>query len=321
MPRAAPALEGVEQHGRGLLEGRRLLHPHPRLGDHAEDPLGADQQPVRARARAGAGQAPALPRAGGRERTDRLDEVVDVRVQRGEVAAGAGGDPAAQRRVLERLRVVAQGQAVLAQPGLELRPGGAGLDAGGARDRVHLEHAVQRLEVDAHGGVLGHAGLHAAHHAGAAAEGDRRGARVGAPGQQLLELALVARVGHHVGRVVEAAAKGAHHVAVGAAVAVQGALVGIAAADAGQRRRRRQPRRAQLEVLEARRALHLGRPEAEMLARGTTGLNDLVVGRLLVLVAPAPELPAAFGHGRATLLGWDVSKSSRASCRIWAGSS
>ena len=100
----------------------RVLHAHPGLGDHAEDALGADQHPVRARAGARAGQPPALPDAARRERPHRLDEVVDVRVERGEVAAGAGGDPAAERRVLERLRVVAQRQPVLAQLLLERRP-------------------------------------------------------------------------------------------------------------------------------------------------------------------------------------------------------
>ena len=72
----------------------------------------------------------------------RLDEVVDVRVERREVAAGARGDPAAERRELEGLREVAQRQAVLGELLLEARAGRAGLDARGARDRVDLEHAV-----------------------------------------------------------------------------------------------------------------------------------------------------------------------------------
>ena len=103
------------------LKRGRLLHAHPGLGDHAEDPLGADQHPVGARPGAGARQAAALPDAARRDRAHRLDEVVDVGVQRGEVAAGAGGDPAAERRVLERLRVVAQRQPVRLQLLLELR--------------------------------------------------------------------------------------------------------------------------------------------------------------------------------------------------------
>ncbi len=113
--------------GRRLV-GRAVLQAHPRLRDHAEDALGADQHPIRARARAGARQPPRLDRSRRGDGGDRLDEVVDVGVEGREMPAGAGGDPAAQGRELERLREVAQGQAVLAQLVLQLRAGRAGLD-------------------------------------------------------------------------------------------------------------------------------------------------------------------------------------------------
>ena len=63
---------------------------------------------------------------------------------------GARGDPAAERRELERLRVEAQRQAVRGELLLEPRAGRAGLDARRARDGVDLEHAVQRAQVDRH---------------------------------------------------------------------------------------------------------------------------------------------------------------------------
>ena len=47
---------------RGLELGPRA-HPHPGLGDHAEDPLGADQHPVRARARRPSPAAAGSPRS------------------------------------------------------------------------------------------------------------------------------------------------------------------------------------------------------------------------------------------------------------------
>ena len=68
--------------------------------------LGADHQPVRARPRAGARQAAAFQRAGRRHRAQALHELVDVGVERGVVAAGAGGDPAAEGREAEGLREV-----------------------------------------------------------------------------------------------------------------------------------------------------------------------------------------------------------------------
>ena len=72
-------------------------------------------------ARARARQPPALPGPARGDRPHRLDQVVDVGVEGREVAAGPGRDPAAEGRVLERLREVAQGQAVLAQLLLEHR--------------------------------------------------------------------------------------------------------------------------------------------------------------------------------------------------------
>ena len=64
----------------------------------------------------------------------------------GEVPARARGDPAAERRELEGLRVEAQRQPVLGELLLQARAGRAGLDARGARDVVDLEHAVHRAE-------------------------------------------------------------------------------------------------------------------------------------------------------------------------------
>src|SRR5439155_6935043 len=111
----AAALERVEADPGRRLEPRPLLQPHPGLGDHAEDALGADQKTVRTGTGAGPRESPALPGPRRRDRAHRLDQVVDMRVERGEVAAGPGGDPAAECRVLERLGEVPQREALLAQ--------------------------------------------------------------------------------------------------------------------------------------------------------------------------------------------------------------
>ena len=55
-----------------------------------------------------------------------------------------------RRRVLERLREVAQGEAVLGELVVERRAEHPGLDPRGPRDRVDLEHPVERAEVDRH---------------------------------------------------------------------------------------------------------------------------------------------------------------------------
>ena len=153
---SAPRGEGLERHaGRdALCSGRSCTRTQasvitPRI------PSEPDQHPVRARARAGARQPPALPGAARGERADRLDQVVDVGPDGREVAAGAGRDPAAEGRVLERLREVAQGEPVLAELLVERRAEHAGLDPRRARDRIDLEHPVERAEVDAHRAGVG----------------------------------------------------------------------------------------------------------------------------------------------------------------------
>ena len=116
------------------------LDPHPRLGDHAEDPLAADHHPVGARPGAGAGQPAALPPALRREHAHRLDEVVDVGVVGGVVPAGTGGDPAAERREAEALREVAQREPVRVAAGPRARgrrcPPGCGPPARSDRSRA-----------------------------------------------------------------------------------------------------------------------------------------------------------------------------------------
>ena len=120
----------VEHDARRRALRRARAHAHPRLGDHAERALGAEQQPVGRRPGAGAGQPPRRVDAARRQRPDRLGEVVDVGLDGGEMAARAGRQPAAEGRELEALRVVAQRQAALAQlspraPGPARRPGSA----------------------------------------------------------------------------------------------------------------------------------------------------------------------------------------------------
>ena len=278
---------------------RAGLEPDPRLGDHAEDPLGADQHAVGARAGARAGQPAALPGPARGDRAHGLDQVVDVRVERREVPAGAGGDPAAERRELERLREVPQRQPMLAELVLEPRARRPGLDARGPRHGIDLEHAVERAQVerDSTRVAVAHGRLDTANHARPAAVRDRGRARVRAPFEHGLALALVARERDHVRRVVEAAAEGAHDVAVGLAVGVRGALVQLGRADLGERGRRLEPRRRQLHVLERYRALDLGVAEAEVRADRGRGLEHMLVRRLLVLEAPAPELASARGRG------------------------
>src|SRR5206468_12487668 len=135
----------------------------------------------------------------------------------------------------------------------------------------------------------------AADDARAATVGDRRRARVRAPLEQLAQLALVARKRDDVAAVVEAAPKGAHDIRVGLAVGVACTFIGIARADVGERCRRRQARRRQLDLVLGHRQLDLLGPEAQVAPDAFACAPELGRRRLLVLVTPAPELAPAPG--------------------------
>ena len=234
------AEELAEAHRARAAVARPRLDAHPRLGDDAEDPLRSQQQPVGRRAGAGPGQPPALPEARGRDRPDGLDEVVDVRRAHGEVAPGAGGDPPAERRELEGLRVEAHRQAVGRELPFEPRPVRARADPRRERDRVDLVQGVERAQVERHSAAetVRDARLDAADDTRAAAVRDHRGVRRGRPLEQCLDLALVARARDKIRDVVVAPAERAHAIEVRLAVSVPGPVRGCGAAACGERARR-----------------------------------------------------------------------------------
>jgi len=167
---------------------------------------------------------------------------------------------------------------------------------------IHLQHAIQRAQVDGDRWALARV-LHSADHAGAAAERDRHDVGSLGPLEDGGEVLLVARAGHHVRRVVELTAETTHHIPVGLAQSVGGALVVARVADARQRRRRLNSRSAQLQILEWHGALDLTLSETEVGSDPGRSLHHLLVWELLILVAPTPVLePTALArpwHGRA----------------------
>src|SRR5438128_310773 len=108
-------LERLESNGRGRAPPWARLDADPRFRDDAQDPLGADEQPIRGRAGARGRHAAGLEAPAGRDHAEGLDRVVDARLQGGVVAAGPRGDPASNGGELERLRIVAKRQAAGAQ--------------------------------------------------------------------------------------------------------------------------------------------------------------------------------------------------------------
>ncbi len=250
--RVGAAQEVAEAHRpRRAMRGLGL-HPHPRLGDHAEDALAAEQHAVGRRACAGARQAPRLPGARRRHRAHGLGEVVDMRPQRREVPTRARRDPATQGRQLEGLREEAQRHAGSGELLLQRRSGNTRLDTRRARDVVDLEHAVQAREVQRDHAVKArrHVRLDAAADARAAAVGHHRGFRAGRPLEHLLHLPFRGREGDSVGDVIELPAKRADGVEERATVRVTHAIGvgrGVRRGETRSRKRGRLGRR--LDVL------------------------------------------------------------------------
>src|SRR2546430_648902 len=145
---APPRLEGGEAHGGGRRDRGPLEAAPPGLGNNPENPLRADEEPIRGRAGPRGGEPPGLDRPRRGDDPQRLDQIVDVGVEGGVVAAGSGGDPASEGRALERLGEVAQREPGRAELVLEDGAEGAGLDAGRPGGGVDLEDPVEAREVD-----------------------------------------------------------------------------------------------------------------------------------------------------------------------------
>ncbi len=102
----------VEHHRGSGSPARTMLHAHPRLGDDPEDALRSEEHPVRRGSRARRGKPARFTDPARGHHPHRFDHVVDVGIDGRVVAARPGGQPAAERRELERLREVPEGQAL-----------------------------------------------------------------------------------------------------------------------------------------------------------------------------------------------------------------
>ena len=299
-PPRAPAAKSAKRTARaGACARRGCTRTHasvitPRI------PSRAEQQPVGRRAGAGARQPPRLPHAGRRDRADRLDEVVDVRLS---PSRSARRRASRSSRRASRARTTAGSSAASARARASCSSS-AGPSAPAwmraARETASTSStrsSAPRSSVTAPANACRDARLDAADDARAAAERDDRRADVGRPFEHALDVGLVARARDDVGRVVDPPAERAHDVAVGAAVRVPHALVAVARADRRERAwRRRQPRGRQLDRRQLDRPLRIGRAEAEVLRQPAGRLPHLLVRERLVRQPPAPVVACAAAH-------------------------
>ena len=224
---------------------------------------------------------------------NRVDQVVDVGLQGGEMAARPGRDPAAKGGELERLGKMAQGEPAGPQAVLEVGPERPGPDQGRARDLVDLDDPGQRTEVDRDGPAVAVSdpGLDPADDARAAAEGHRRQPPVGAHLQHPPDVLGVAREGDHVGGPVEPPAEAADDVAIGAPHRVPDPVRRIGAEDVAELVGRAQPGRSWLDRGERHRLLDRVSAEAEPAAHLGRDRLQRRAGRSPLGVTPPPMAP------------------------------
>lgn len=170
-------------------------------------------------------------------------------VERGEVPTGPGGQPAAERGELERLREVPQRQIRFAQLVFQSGAEYSGLNAGRSADVIDLQHPIERAEVEADrtGEIAVQPRLHAADHGSAAAERDHGDAGAARPVEHVDDIGLGARTDDEVGRCADVAHQVSHHIAEGLAVCVCRAIGRIRRREVRERVRHGDPRRGQRE--------------------------------------------------------------------------
>ena len=311
--------EGLEANRRAGAEFRTRLQSHPGARDHAKRSFRTDQQPVGARSCARARQAARFQDAARRHHAQVFDEIVDVRIKAGEMAARPGRDPAAQRRILEALRKVPQGDAMRLELVLQRGTIGAAFDQRGARGLVDLDHLAEMAQIECDGGLVADAvgaRLDTAADAGAAAERRQRGADTAGPVHHGGNLCFAAGVGDDVGRAIVVAEHGAHVIGIGLAVGMCGAVVAVGGAEGGERGRRRYPRRAQAEILKPRHRDGLEPVAGEFRAVTAEHKGLLGLRHAFAFAAPAIVLQPCAGHGRLPefppeFSGWEQSLAAR----------
>ena len=215
----------------------------------------------------------------------------------GVVSPGAGGDPAAQRRELEALRIMAQGETVGAKLRLQSWPVGPGLDTRRAGHAVHFQHLVQCRKVYGDDAVVALGRLEPGHGGAAPAVGYGGVAVGGAPVQHRRNFVLGSGMSHHVGWVGELEVVGADAVAEATPVGMHRAVVVAGGADGGQGSGRADTWGPQPQVFGPGRRYRLYR-HTVALRQPRRRFTYLLLRGFVLLQPPGPETSAA----HATLL-------------------
>ena len=225
--------------------------------------------------------------------------VVDLSVDGGVVPGGTCRNPSPKRRELPCLEKKPHGQAGRLELALEVGTQRAGLDSRRLRRGVDLKHAIEPLQVDGQRAAIALVAgrVHAADHAGATAERDRRDIVRAAPVQHRADVRFVTRVSDDIGRVGEIApVNHPREIVNRAAVTMKQPVVFIFGTESLQTGRHRQPGLAQGDLGLARQGGRIEAVDMKELRPGALEPADLVGRNHVVLVSPAEETASSFAH-------------------------
>src|SRR5689334_4579723 len=212
-----------------------------------------------------------------------------MRIERREVPARPGRDPATQRRVLEALREVPQRQPMLLELLLQSGPCRTGLDPRRQRLPINLQHSIQPLQVKRHHRPLHIPRLDPTNHARPAPERHDNRPLGLSPLQHHLDLRLVPRISHQIRRIRKFPPKPPHHIPICLPQRMHHSLVVPLRKQIPKSLRSLQPPRSKLNLIKRYRLLNRA-PEAKPLPNRIRRLATLLLRGCLVLVPPAPVL-------------------------------
>jgi hypothetical protein len=166
---------GIEERGEtnrcAGAEAWTRLQSDPGSRNHAQDSFRADEHAVGTRPGTRSGKSARLQHANWCHDAQAFDEIVDVGMKTGEMAARSRRNPAAKRRKFKTLREVPQREAMRLELVFQRRTIGAGFNRCGARYRIHFDDFGEIAQIEGDGSLMldaVNARLDAAAHARAA---------------------------------------------------------------------------------------------------------------------------------------------------------
>ena len=221
-----------------------------------------------------------------------LDEIVDMRFRRRVMAAGARDDPAAERRELKTLGIVAQRQPLRTELILQRGPVDASTDPCRATRAVDFVNFVEAFEIERNrrGISITNRRFNATDHARPAADRNDGDIVAASPIENGDDLFFVLGKSDEIRRIRHIAHPHSQNVGKGSAVSMQKPVVRRRRETRCQRRRRFNARLTQIEVAGFGRRTGRKPITAGKLARAC-GHSILFCRRqLIIVIAPAPKL-------------------------------